>query len=139
MQTEVSATPVNVWLFIAIAAGVVALVVLLWIWTKGRRRPGAHVFRASRLSKGNRLFPAQVILTETSITHYKPQWIGKLEESIHLAHVASIRIDTNLIFSDVFIESSGGANPIACYGHTRGDAVRIKRLVEEFQTAHYKR
>jgi hypothetical protein len=140
MQTGDAASSMNVWLLAGIAAAVVvALLVIVWVAIKGRPRPGQHVFRASRLSRGNRLFPAQVILTPTSITHYKPQWVGKLEESIHLAHVASIRIDTNLIFSDVFIESSGGANPIACYGHTRGDAVRMKQLVEEFQTTHYRR
>jgi hypothetical protein len=118
---------------------IVALIVLLWVWAKGRRRAGEHVFRASRLSRGNRLFPAQVIVTPTSITHFKPQWIGKLEESIHLAHVASVKIDTNVIFSNVFIETSGGANPVVCYGHTKGDAARIKTLIEEYQTAHYRR
>src|SRR6185436_14664419 len=95
-------------------------------------------FRASRLSRDNRLFPAQVSITPTSITLYKPQWIGKLEESIHLAHVASIKIDTNLVFSDVFIETSGGQNPVICHGHTKGDAVEMKRLIERFQSEYYK-
>ncbi len=85
---------------------------------------GEHVFRASRLSRGNRLFPAQVHITPTSVTLFQPQWIGKREESIHMAHVASIKIDTHLIFSDVFIETTGGHNPIVCHGHTKGDAMR---------------
>ena len=38
----------------------------------------------------------------------QPQWIGKREESIHIAHVSSIKIDTNVIFSDVLIETTGG-------------------------------
>ena len=106
---------------------------------KGRLRPGDHVFRASRWSAGNRLLPAQVIITRESITLYQPQWIGKLEESIHMSHIASIKIDTNLVFSDVFIETTGGHNPIICHGHTKGDAVEMKRIVESFQSEYYKK
>ena len=86
-------------------------------------------------SKGiaNRLSAFELFL------HTQPQWLGKEEESIHMAHVASIRIDTHLFFADVYIESSGGQNPIACYGHQKSDAVRIKELIEHSQTAHYKK
>lgn len=122
-------------------AGVLLLILILLVWIvlrKGRAREGQYVYRASRLSKGNRIFPSQVIITPTSITMYHPQFIGKLEESIHMAHVASIKIDTNILFSDVFIETTGGQNPIACYGHTKGDALEMKRIVEKFQSEYYK-
>ena len=33
--------------------------------------------------------------------------VGRREHSIHIAHVASVGIDTNLLFSDVLIETSG--------------------------------
>lgn len=125
---------------LVIAALAAFIVLVIWIvLRKGRMRPGEHVFRASRLSAGNRLFPTQVIITTSSVTHFRPQWIGKLEESIHISHVASIRIDTNILFSDVVIETTGGHNPILCHGHSKGDAVEIKRLIEEFQTAFYTR
>ena len=114
-----------------------ALFVWLILW-KSRRLPGKHVFRASRLSSGNRLFPAQVIISETSVTHFHPQWIGKLEESIHISHVASTRIDTNILFSDVLIETTGGHRPIACHGHSKRDAVEMKRLIEQFQSTFYR-
>jgi hypothetical protein len=117
---------------------VLALLVLVVI-RKGRRVPGEHVFRASRWSRGNHLFPPQVVLTPESITLYQAQWIGKQEESIHMAHVASIKIDTNIVFSDVYIETTGGRNPIVCHGHTKGDAVEMKRVIEQFQSAQYKK
>jgi hypothetical protein len=122
-----------------VLAGLAAVVILfLWIVAaKGRRLPGDHVFRASRWSRGNHVLPAQVAITPESITLYQPQWIGKLEESIHLAHVASIKIDTNLIFSDVFIETSGGRDPIICHGHTKGDALAMKNIIESYQSRHY--
>jgi hypothetical protein len=123
----------------ALIAGGTALLFVWYVIRKGRRLPGRHVFRASRLSRGNRIFPAQVVVSDSSITHFHPQWIGKHEESIHISHVASIRIDTNILYSDVFIESTGGQNPIECYGHTKRNAVAIKRLVEEYQSAFYRR
>jgi hypothetical protein len=121
----------------AVSAALVAVMVIWWVLRKGRRRPGEHVFRASRLSRGNRLFPTQVMITDTSVTRFTPQWVGKLEESIHISHVASIKIDTNLIFANVLIETTGGHHPIVCHGHTKGDAVRIKKIIEEFQSRHY--
>ena len=126
------------WLYWAAAGLSAVLAVLLFIIIrKGRRLPGAHVFKASRLSRGNRLMPAQVVITNDSITLYQPQWIGKIEESIHVSHVSSIKIDTNLVFSDVFIETTGGHNPIVCHGHTKGDAVEMKKLIEKLQSERF--
>ncbi len=126
------------WLYIV--GGILIGLVLLFLFVvvrKGRRLPGPHVFRASRWSRGNRLLPAQVMITRDSITCYQPQWVGKLEASIHLAHVSSIKIDTNVVFSDVFIETTGGHNPIVCHGHTKRDAVKIKATIEQFQSERY--
>ena len=99
------------------ALAIVALVVVLAlpalvVWRKGRPAASGEVFRASRLSGGNRLFPTQVIVTPHSVVHYTPQWIGRHEHSIHIAHVSSVRIDTGLMFSDVVIETMGDAYPI---------------------------
>ena len=121
----------------AVLLGLVLAGLILVIVRKGRPFMAGDVFRASRLSNGNHLFPTQVAITRTSVVHYTPQWIGKLEHTIHVAHVASVRIDTHLIFSDVFIETSGGVSPIACYGHHKGDAVRIKELIERYQSEYF--
>ncbi len=123
---------------ILVGLAVVFALIVFWVLRKGRRLPGDHVFRASRLSRGNRIFPTQVVITPTSVTHYTPQLVGKLEESIHMSHVASIKIDTNLMFSDVLIETTGGHNPVRCHGHSKGDAIEIKKLIEQFQTAYYR-
>ena len=125
-------------IILAVAAVLVVLGAWYVLW-KGRPLSGTHVFRASRLSQGNRLFPTQVVITPSSVTHFTPQWIGKLEESIHISHVASIKIDTNIMFSDVVIETTGGHNPVRCHGHSKGDAVQMKKLIEDFQSAFYKK
>ncbi|MDP9322097.1 MAG: hypothetical protein M3P13_00560 [Acidobacteriota bacterium] len=124
-------------LWIALAI-VLAALVIAFFWYKGRPMSGPHVFRASRLSRGNLLFPTQVAVTPTSIVHFTPQLFGGREQSIHLAHVASVLIDRNLFFADVMIESSGGASPVQCHGHRKADAVAMKRLIEQFQSEYYR-
>jgi hypothetical protein len=126
---------------VAIPAAIVLLVILLpalFFWWKGRPFTTGDVFRASRLSRGNLLLPTQVLITPTNVVHFTPEIIGKREHSIHLAHVSSVGIDTNLLFSDVLIETSGGASPIRCHGHRKKDAVRMKALIEQYQTAYYR-
>ncbi|HEV3141935.1 MAG TPA: hypothetical protein VGY57_15525, partial [Vicinamibacterales bacterium] len=75
---------------------VVAALLLVWIWRKGRPFAPGDVFRASRVSSGNHLFPTQVLITPTSVVQYTPRWIGKKEETIHMAHIASVKIDTGV-------------------------------------------
>jgi hypothetical protein len=127
----------QLWIPIAAVAAVVVIVLLVF-WSKGRPFTSGDVFRASRLSRGNRWFPTQVSITPTSVVHYTPQLIGRREQSIHMAHVASVGIDTHVLFSDVIIETSGGTAPIRCHGHRKKDAVRMKSLIEQHQTAYYR-
>ena len=130
-------TDTTLW-WVAFAAVVIVALVFLFYWSKGRRIAGGHVFRASRFSRGNFLYPTQVAVTPTSIVHFTPQLVGGREHSIHMAHVASVLIDRNLFFSDVMIESSGGASPVRCHGHRKRDAVAMKQLIEQFQSDYYR-
>jgi hypothetical protein len=109
-----------------------------WLLRKSRRIDGEHVFVASRLSRGNRLFPTQVKITPTTIVHHTPQWVGQLQQSISIAHVSSVKVDTDLLFAHVCIETTGGHNAIHCRGHHKSDAVGMKQLIERFQTDYYK-
>jgi hypothetical protein len=126
-------------LTIGVVLVAVALAVGAWLLLrKSRRVDGDHVFVASRLSRGNRLLPVQVKITPTSVVHYTPQWFGRLEQSINIAHVASVKVDTDLLFAHVCIETTGGHNAIHCRGHRKGDAVAMKELIERFQTEYYR-
>jgi hypothetical protein len=120
------------------AVALIAGLVVVYVARKGRPFAAGDVFRASRLSSGNRVFPTQVAITPTSVVQFTPQWIGKLEETIHMAHVSSVKIDTGVLFSDVLIETSGGSHPIRCHGHRKRDAVQMKALIERFQTDYYR-
>jgi hypothetical protein len=126
------------WLAGAVLATIAGLLVL-FAWFKGRRLAGDHVFRASRLSRGNFWFPTQVSVTPLAVVHYTPELFGGREHSMHISHVASVLIDRNLFFSDVLIESSGGTSPVRCHGHRKADAVEMKRLIEQYQSDHLSR
>ena len=126
------------WTMATVVASAVLLLLLFLIWRKGRPFATDHVFRASRLSSGNRLFPTQVHIRPTTIVHYTPRWFGRSEHSIHIAHVSSVRINTGVLFSDVYIETSGGASPVKCHGHRKRDALEMQRLIEQFQSAYYR-
>ena len=124
-----------VWVGVA-AAGIIGLVAAI-VWSKGRPFAPGDVFRASRLSSGNHLFPTQLLITPSTVVQYTPRWIGRQEETIHMAHVASVKIDTTLMFSDVMIETSGGSDPIVCHGHRKRDATQMKMLIERYQSSYY--
>ena len=130
--------PEGVWIPAALALAALGVALVLFFWWKGQPFTDGKVFRASRWSRGNRLFPTQVLITPSSVVHYTPEVVGRKEHSIHIAHVASVSIDTNLLFSNVLIETSGGATPVVCHGHRKGDAVRMKQLIEQYQTQYYR-
>jgi len=125
------------WMIAAVVA-VIVILLLLIVWRKGRPFAAGRIFRASRLSSGNHLFPTQVQITPTAIVHHTPHWLGRSEHSIHIAHVASVRVDTGVLFSDVYIETSGGASPVRCHGHKKRDALEMQRLIEQFQSTYYR-
>ena len=93
----------------------------------------SEVFKASRLTKGNRLFRTVIEVSDQSVLRRKRSWFTVNEMSIHLSKVASVRIDTGLFFADVLIESSGGSDAIQSHGHSKGYARRMKELIEQGQ------
>jgi hypothetical protein len=92
-------------------------------------------FQASRWTKGNFLFPTIIEVDEKAVVRRKRHWFTVDEITINLSKVASVHIKTGLIWSEVLIESSGGTDPLASHGHTKGDARRIKDLIENYQAA----
>jgi len=93
-------------------------------------------FKASRWTHGNLLFPTILEINETAVVRRKRSWFSRNEMSIHLQRVASVRIQTGLLWSEILIESTGGTDPIQSHGHRKGDALRIKALIEQSQSQH---
>jgi hypothetical protein len=137
MSSQTGVGPEIAWIAVPVVAALV-LAAAAFFWAKGRKIAGEHVFRASRFSRGNFLFPTQVAVTPTSVVHFTPEMVGGREHSMHISHIASVLIDRNLFFSDVLIESSGGTSPVRCHGHKKADAVAMKQLIERFQSEYYR-
>ena len=93
----------------------------------------SEIFRSSRWTSGNHLFPTIIEVTDRAVIRHKRSWFSKDEISISINKVASVHIKTGIWWADILIESSGGSDPLASHGHTKGDAKRIRSLVEEAQ------
>lgn len=93
-------------------------------------------FVASRWTKGNHLFPTVIEVGVTFVVKRTRTPLSRNEISIHLKKVASVRIRTGVLWSDILIESSGGTDPIQSHGHRKEDARRIKALIETAQQEH---
>ena len=93
----------------------------------------SETFKASRLTRGNFLFPTIIEVTDRSVVRRKRSWFSKDEISISISKVASVHIKTGILWSDVLIESSGGSDPLISHGHRKADARRIRELVETAQ------
>ncbi len=97
-------------------------------------RAMSEIFQASRWTAGNRLFRTTLEVTDHAVVRRKRSWFTVNEMSIHLSRVASVRIDTGLLWADILIESTGGSDPMSSHGHSKKDARRIKELIEAFQS-----
>ena len=94
-----------------------------------------EVFTASRITRGNFLFPTRIEVSPERVLRIKPRAMGQDEESIAMGKIASVQIKVGLMFSDIRIDSAGGSNPIVSHGHSKGDARRIRELIEQYQQA----
>ena len=95
----------------------------------------SEIFKASRWTKGNFLFPTYIEVSDKAITRRKRSWFRMDEITINITKIASVHIKTGLIWSEILIESSGGSDPLTSHGHSKADALRIKELIENAQAA----
>ena len=95
----------------------------------------SETFKASRWTKGNFIFRSIIEVTENAVIRHKRSWFSKDEISISISKIASVHIKTGIIWADILIESTGGSDPLACHGHRKADAQRIRQLVEAAQGA----
>ncbi len=92
-----------------------------------------EIFTASRWTRGNVFFPIRIVVTPLHVSRVKRHLFGSTEESIAISQVASVEISTGIIWSQITIGSTGGADPITSHGHRKRDAVRIRELIETYQ------
>ena len=94
-----------------------------------------ETFVASRLTKGNLLFPTRLTVNPLHVSRVNRNFFSSNEESIAIAQVASVQIATGILWSNIRIDSAGGTNPLTSHGHRKADALRIRALIEGYQVA----
>ena len=94
-----------------------------------------ETFTASRWTRGNLWFPTRIVVGPLRVSRVKRRLTGSNEESISISQVASVKISTGIIWSEILIESTGGTDPISSHGHRKADALRIRDLIESYQAA----
>ena len=84
---------------------------------------------ASRLSEGNKLFPAEIIVQETGLTVKIPGLFSGDETSVPFSSISAVEIDTPLIgFSTIRFYHNG--NKVEAHGFSKSDVKEIKAAVE---------
>jgi hypothetical protein len=105
----------------------------MWvIWLKGRSFAPGYVFHASRLSAGNHL-STQVLIPPTSVVRAalgrplrkRSTWPNGVGEDRYRAVASNVEIETS------------GSDSIRCHGHHKGDATKMKALIEQ-QSDYYR-
>ena len=85
-------------------------------------------FIASRLTSENTLFPDRLEIDVSNITYYKGHIFGYKTTVIARHNVASVSLNSGILFADVIIESKGGKKIIAS-GFRKLDAQTIYGLL----------
>lgn len=92
-----------------------------------------EIFKASRWTRGNRLFPTYIEVNDKAVTRRKRSWFTLDEMTMSISKVASVHLRKGMLWADIIIESSGGTDSMTSHGHTKGDADRLKSLIENAQ------
>ena len=91
-------------------------------------------YASSRLTAGNFLFPDRVIVAEDGIHFIKNRFLGSDEEIITYGKIASVKVNSGMLFANLTIETSGGSQPIFINGLPKNDAQEIKEAIRRYQS-----
>jgi hypothetical protein len=85
-------------------------------------------FTAHRLSADNTLFPDRIEIDTTTVIYYKGDVFGYQSTVIALSNIASVSIDSRILFANVVIDTIGGKRIVAS-GFKKVDARTIMGLL----------
>lgn len=88
-----------------------------------------EIFIASRLTAGNKLFPAEIIIGQDGITLKIPGLFSGNEKTIPYSRISSVDINCPLIgYSTISIEATGEGS-IKAHGFKKTEVTRIKEQI----------
>ena len=87
-------------------------------------------FKTSRLSEGNKVFPAEINLEQNSVEVRIPGLFSGDSKYLNYQDITAIEVDTPMIgFSTLRLFHNG--NKIEIHGFTKADVKEIRRLIDE--------
>jgi len=87
-------------------------------------------FTASRLSEGNKAFPMEIHLNESSVEIKKPGVFSGESKYLNYEDITALEIDSPMIgFSTITIYLNG--NKIQVHGFSKSDAQQIRKQIDE--------
>ena len=90
-------------------------------------------YTSSRLTKDNTFFPDQVSIADDGIHFLKRKLFGSSEEVISYNQIASIKITSGVLFSNIWIETAGGSQTVFINGLSKNEAQEIKEAIRQRQ------
>ncbi|MDO9255808.1 MAG: PH domain-containing protein [Bacteroidales bacterium] len=88
-----------------------------------------EIFIASRLTTGNKIFPAEIIIDLDGVTLKIPGLFSGNEKTIPYSRISSVDINCPLIgYSTISIETTGEGS-IKAHGFTKTEVTRIKEKI----------
>jgi hypothetical protein len=88
-----------------------------------------EIFIASRLTSGNRIFPARLVIDELGVTLKIPGLFSGNETTIPYSRISSVDIDCPFIgFSTIIIATTGDGN-IRAHGYMSSEVRKMKELI----------
>jgi len=86
-------------------------------------------YKASRLSEGNKVFPAHIIIDDGGVTLKLPGLFKGKETTIPFSSISTVDIETPLIgFSTISVETKGEGK-IVVHGFTNAEVKEMKKAI----------
>ena len=87
-------------------------------------------FIASRLSEGNKIFPAEILIDESGLEVKIPGFFSGDTKFIGFGHISAVEIESPMIgYSTLAFFHDG--NKVTAHGFTREDAKKIKEEIDK--------
>ena len=95
-------------------------------------------FTASRLSEGNKVFPAQIILEADNVEVKIPGLFSGDSKYLNYEDITAIEVDSPMIgFSTIRLFHNG--NKVEVHGFSKGDVKEIRKLIDEYRSVKRRR
>jgi len=86
-------------------------------------------FTASRLSEGNKLFPAEIHIEDVGLTVKIPGFLGGKSTSLSYSDISAVSVDTPLMgYSTIHFNAHGAK--ISAHGFTKAEVNQIKDAID---------